>query len=176
MKTMLMAIGPLIPRLRRYARSLVRDSNNADDLVQDCLERAVSRWHQRRDEDARSWVFSILHNIAIDYLRQKQRRGRHLAIDNAAEESALAYAPPQEDAVRHAELVRAMGTLPEDQRAVILLVSIESLSYAEAAEVLKVPVGTVMSRLARGRERLRRSLEGESTDGMSGGARLRRIK
>jgi RNA polymerase sigma factor (sigma-70 family) len=177
MKAMLTAIGPLIPGLRRYARSLVRDSSSADDLVQDCLERAVNHWQQRREVDARSWIFSILHNIAVDHIRRKTRRGRHIAIEDADdEETALAYAPPQEEAVRHTELLRALDTLPEEQRAVLLLVAVESLSYAEAARVLKIPIGTVMSRLARARERLMCALEGDSDNGTSRGARLRRIK
>ena len=177
MKAMLAAIGPLIPALRRYARSLVRDGSNADDLVQDCLERAVSRWQQRREADARSWMFSILHNVAIDHIRRKERQGRHIPLQDAAdEESALAYAPPQEEAVRHTELLRALDTLPQEQRAVLLLIAVESVSYTEAAQVLKIPIGTVMSRLAGARERLRCALEGDSGNGASRGARLRRIK
>lgn len=177
MKAMIIAVGPLIPGLRRYARSLVRDSSSADDLVQDCLERAVNHWHQRREADVRSWIFSILHNVAIDHIRRKARQRPHIAMEDAVdEETTLAYAPPQEEAVRHTELLRALDTLPDEQRAVLLLIAVESLSYAEAAHVLKVPIGTVMSRLARARERLRCALEGDSGNSTGRGARLRRIK
>lgn len=158
MTAMTSLIEPLIPALRRYARALLRDRTAADDLVQDCLERAIGRWHQRRqDGDARTWIFTILHNLAINRLRQAQRRGRHVAIEDADPDS-VSHPPPQEDRIRHHDVVQALADLPEDQRAVLLLVAVEDLSYAEAAHVLDVPIGTVMSRLARGRERLRRAL------------------
>ncbi|MXP65349.1 sigma-70 family RNA polymerase sigma factor [Roseomonas sp. M0104] len=164
-------IEPLIPSLRRYARALLRDRSAADDLVQDGLERAVSRWHQRRqDGDARSWLFAIVHNLAANRLRQAARRGPHLPLE-AAGEAAPGLAPAQEAGLRHRDLLRALAGLPEEQRSVLLLVSVEDLSYAEAARVLGVPIGTVMSRLARGRERLRLAM-----DGAAGAAHLRRIK
>jgi RNA polymerase sigma-70 factor (ECF subfamily) len=150
---MTLLIEPLIPALRRYAHGLMRDRATADDLVQDCLERAITRWHQRReDNDPRSWIFTILHNLAVNRMRQRQRRGPHISIEDADED------------------------LPADQRALLLLISVEDLSYAEAADVLKVPIGTVMSRLARARERLRRAVEGESTKVTAPGAHLRRVK
>ena len=154
-------IEPLIPSLRRYARALLRDATAADDLVHDCLERAIGRWHQRRaDGDARTWMFAILHNLAINRLRQAARRGRHVALDDAG---AVAIARPatQEDQLRHGDLLRALAMLPDDQRSVLLLVSVEDLSYAEAARVLDVPIGTVMSRLSRARERLHRLMEAD---------------
>jgi RNA polymerase sigma-70 factor (ECF subfamily) len=176
MKAMLVAIGPLIPGLRRYARTLAGDSS-ADDLVQDCLERAVSHWQQRRETDARSWIFSILHNIVVDHLRRKARHGAQIAIrDVQGGQTTLADAPPLEGAVRHTELLRALDTLPDEQRAVLLLISVESVSYTEAARVLKIPIDTVKSRLAGARERLRCALEDGSGNGTSRGARLRRIK
>src|SRR5689334_8147030 len=85
MKDMLVQVEPLIPALRRYARALVRDRAAADDLVQDCLERAVSRWHQRRDGSVRAWLFTILHNLAVSQFRQAATRGRHMPIDDAGE-------------------------------------------------------------------------------------------
>jgi RNA polymerase sigma-70 factor (ECF subfamily) len=176
MKAMTLLIEPLIPALRRYAHGLMRDRATADDLVQDCLERAIGRWHQRReDNDTRSWIFTILHNLAINRMRQKQRRGPHIPLEDA-DEGSLALAPPQEERVRHDELMRALDGLPEDQRALLLLISVEDLSYAEAAIVLKIPIGTVMSRLARARERLRRDLEGESKGVAALGTHLRRVK
>src|ERR1700737_2709215 len=88
MKVMTLLIEPLIPALRRYAHGLMRDRATADDLVQDCLERAISRWHQRReDNDPRSWIFTILHNLAINRMRQKQRRGPHIPLEDADEDS-----------------------------------------------------------------------------------------
>jgi RNA polymerase sigma factor (sigma-70 family) len=162
-------LEPLIPALRRYARALLRDRSAADDLVQDGLERALARWHQRRaDGDARSWVFAILHNLAVNRMRQSARRGPHLPLD-AVEQPGLP--PVQEEGLRHGDLMRALAELPEEQRAVVLLVSVEDLSYAEAATVLGVPLGTVMSRLSRGRERLRQAMEGEAET-----PRLRRVK
>lgn len=156
MKDMILLIEPLIPALRRYARSLLRDRTAADDLVQDCLERAIRQWHQRRrDGDARTWIFTILHNLAINRLRQSARRGVHVSLEDTAE-SAFARPPGQEDGLCNEDLLKALQTLPEEQRAVLLLVSVEDLSYAEAAKVLDVPVGTVMSRLSRARERLLR--------------------
>jgi RNA polymerase sigma factor (sigma-70 family) len=176
MKAMLVAIGPLIPGLRRYARTLVRNSS-ADDLVQECLERAVSRWEQRRETDARSWIFSILQDIAVNHMRRMARNGPQIALGDAKDaQTTFADAPPLEGAVQHTELLRALDTLPDEQRAVLLLIAVESVSYTEAARVLKIPIGTVMSRLAAARERLRCALEGDSGNGTSRGTRLRRIK
>jgi RNA polymerase sigma-70 factor (ECF subfamily) len=169
---MVRLLEPMIPALRRYARALVRDRSAADDLVQDGLERALSRWHQRRpDGDTRSWVFTILHNLAVNRSRQAARRGAHLPLESLAEPGQPAL---QEDALRHRDLLRALDGLPEDQRSVLLLVSVEDLSYAEAATVLGVPLGTVMSRLARGRERLRQAMEGEAAPAEV--THLRRVK
>jgi RNA polymerase sigma factor (sigma-70 family) len=159
MKDMLLQVEPLIPALRRYARSLVRNRATADDLVQDCLERAVSRWHQRRDGDVRAWLFAILHNLAVDQFRKSATRGRHVAIDEASE-SEFGEAAAQEHRLIYKDVLNKLAKLPEDQRAVLLLVAVEDLSYANAAKVLNIPVGTVMSRLSRARERLQLELEG----------------
>ncbi|HEX4742299.1 MAG TPA: sigma-70 family RNA polymerase sigma factor [Caulobacteraceae bacterium] len=167
-------VEPLIPALRRYAGALLRDGDAADDLVQDCLERAISRWGQRRaDGDTRTWLFAILHNLAMSRLRREARRGAHLTLESA-DETALSQAPDQEHRLRHGELLRAVAALPEDQRSVLLLVSVEDLSYAETARVLGAPVGTVMSRLSRARERLRQAMMGESAPVAR--AHLRRVK
>lgn len=176
MNDILRLVEPLVPALRRYARALLHDATAADDLVQDCLERVISRWHQRRgDDEARAWVFAILHNLAVNRLRQTARRGAHLPLEDA-DSTALALAPTQEDVLMGRDIVDAVAMLPEDQRSVLLLVTVEDLSYSQAAEVLGIPIGTVMSRLARGRERLRQILGGEGGAVAPPGSHLRRIK
>ena len=152
-------IEPVIPSLRRCARTFVRDPGAADDLVQDTLERAIGRWHQRRsDADVRAWLFTILHNLAVSHLRRAARRGRELPLDDAGE-SVVAVPSTPEDALRHHDILTAVGQLPDEQRSVLLLVSIENVSYAEAAHILDIPIGTVMSRLARARARLLKLLD-----------------
>ncbi|WP_428031677.1 RNA polymerase sigma factor [Ancylobacter sp.] len=158
---MVRLIEPLIPALRRYARALMRERAAADDLVQDCLERAIGRWHQRRaDGDTRAWIFTILHNLAMTRLRRTARRPVHVALDDA-DAANLSQAGAQEEGLRHRELLAALAKLPDEQRTVLLLVTVEELSYAEAARVLEVPIGTVMSRLSRARERLARLISAE---------------
>ena len=152
-------VQPLIPALRRYARALLRDRDDADDLVQDALERAMARWHQRREAGSvRAWLFAILHNLAMDRLRRHARRGIAGPIEGVSE-AALSIPPDQEAAIRRGDILSLVALLPEEQRAVLLLIGVEELSYAEAAAVLGVPQGTVMSRLSRARERLRRMME-----------------
>lgn len=169
-------VEPLIPSLRRYARSLLRDQSAADDLVQDCLERVISRWHQRRtDGNARTWVFTILHNLAINRMKQTARRGVHVTVDDM-DEAAFATAPAQENRLHHRAVVDALSGLPEDQRSVLLLVSVEDLSYAETASILDVPIGTVMSRLSRARHRLAQILDERPDRLASTGTVLRRVK
>jgi RNA polymerase sigma factor (sigma-70 family) len=159
MDDMMHQVEPLIPSLRRYARALMRHRANADDLVQDCLERAVSRWYQRRDGDVRAWLFAILHNLAVNQFRQAASRGRHLAIDET-DEGSFGEAAAQEQKLIYRDVLKKLARLPEDQRTVLLLVAVEDLSYAEAAKVLGIPIGTVMSRLSRARERLQQEIEG----------------
>ncbi|TMV79290.1 sigma-70 family RNA polymerase sigma factor [Thioclava sp. BHET1] len=172
---MIRLIAPLIPALRRYARALLRDASAADDLVQDCLERVISRWHQRRGPELRGWAFTILHNLAVNRLRQRQRRGPHLPVEEV-EDPALTTPAPQESALYERDVMNALNTLPEDQRAVLLLISVEELSYGECAEVLGIPIGTVMSRLARGRERLRLRLESPPSSRRNDQPHLRSVK
>jgi RNA polymerase sigma-70 factor, ECF subfamily len=166
------AVAAEIPRLRRYARALLGDSSEADDLIQDTLERALARLDQWRDGDSpRKWLFSILHNLHVDGLRRKSRRPPHVGLDNlGADQSA-----PAADGVSGCDLDQALQLLTGDQREVVLLVGLEGLSYAETAQVLSVPIGTVMSRLARGRERLR-SLMDYGLDRQADHASLRRVK
>lgn len=178
MKELVAQVEPMVPALRRYARALLRDSDLGDDLVQDCLERVVRHWGQRRrDEDTRQWVFSIAHNLAVDYIKQQTRRGPHVAIEDM-EEREMARPATQEDRIRGNEILRFLEALPQEQRSIILLVSVEDMSYAEAAQTLGIPVGTVMSRLARGRERLLRLMDGEGAQRPEPGSSpvLRRLK
>jgi RNA polymerase sigma factor (sigma-70 family) len=167
-------IEPIIPALRRYARTFVRDAGAADDLVQDTLERAISRWHQRRvDGNPRTWLFTILHNLAVNHLRRARRR-QELPLDDA-NESDIMVSSTQEDALRHADVLAAVAQLPDDQRSVLLLVSVEDVSYADAARILDIPIGTVMSRLARARARLLKLVE-EQAKPVSDRPYLRRIQ
>ncbi|MBN8871236.1 MAG: sigma-70 family RNA polymerase sigma factor [Rhodospirillales bacterium] len=171
---MVQVLEPLIPALRRYARALLRDRTAADDLVQDCLERAIAHWNQRRaGGNSRSWVFTILHNLAMTELKRRAARSRDVGLEAA--EAWLPMPPGQEDGLNYRALLRALAALPEDQRAVVLLVSVEDLSYAEAAKVLNIPIGTVMSRLSRGRDRLLKSVN-ETSTASSDTPHLRRVK
>ncbi|MCE1235176.1 MAG: sigma-70 family RNA polymerase sigma factor [Hyphomicrobiales bacterium] len=151
-------LEPLIPALRRYARALVGDADAADDLVQDCLERALSRWWLRRaGDDPKPWLFTILRNLHIDRIRQTRRRGVAVEIDETNEPATTAE---QDHGLGVRDALAALDLLPEEQKASILLVGVEDLSYEEAARVLDVPVGTLMSRLSRGRQRLRALIDG----------------
>jgi RNA polymerase sigma-70 factor (ECF subfamily) len=178
MKDLITQVEPMIPAMRRYARALLRDTTLADDLVQDCLERVVGQWARKHPTDeTRQWAFAILHNLAIDAIRRRARRGVHLAIEDV-DEREMAVPGRQEDGLRHDDLLRALDALPPDQRSVVLLVSIEDMTYAEAASTLGVPVGTVMSRLSRGRERLQKAMNGERAAPPRAGVApaLRRLK
>lgn len=172
MNDMLLQVEPLIPALRRYARALVRNPAAADDLMQDCLERAVSRWHQRRDADARSWLFTILHNLAINQFRRAAVRGTHVTIDET-NENEFGQAAVQEQKLMYRDVLTKPARLPEDQHAVLLLVAVEDLSYADAAKVLNIPLGTVMSRLSRARERLQQDIDGPADDASTRVVQLR---
>jgi RNA polymerase sigma-70 factor, ECF subfamily len=151
-----------IPGLRRFARVLLRgDRERADDLVQDCLERALSRWHLRRAEgDLRGWLYTILYNRFLTDRHRERRRGVHDAL-MAIEGKLTGVDGGQEAAHAHRDLMRAFAELPEEQRYVLFLIGVEDLSYEETAHVLRVPIGTVMSRLSRGRKRLRRYMSGD---------------
>jgi RNA polymerase sigma-70 factor (ECF subfamily) len=141
-----------IPRLRRYARALTGDRSAADDLVQDTLERALSRFHLwRQGSDLRAWLFTIMHNVYVNQIRSRMRH-QHEALDQPAADAVRAHEP---DWAELRDIDDALAKLPDDQRAVVLLVGLEQFTYEEAARVLDIPLGTVMSRLSRGRERLR---------------------
>ena len=144
-----------IPRLRRYARALARDVVAADDLVQDCLARALGKLHLWQEgTDLRAWLFTILHNQYVNQVRRAVREGAAVGLSET--EPMLARAPHQGKRLELRDLERAIGKLPHEQRSVILLVGLEGMRYEEVAEILDVPVGTVRSRLSRGREALRR--------------------
>lgn len=164
-------LEPRIPALRRFAWALTRDDGVVDDLVQDCLERAINGWHLRRSEgDLKAWLFAILRNRFLGDLRRRKRRGTAVPLDDVAAAPSVAAEQDGRMAVR--DVLTALDALPEEQRSVLLLVGVEDLSYEQAARVLDVPVGTVMSRLSRGRERLRLLLE----TGSRGTALLRSVK
>lgn len=147
-----------IPRLRRYARALAGDSHRADDLVQDTLERALAKFYLwRRGSDLRAWLFTIMHNVFINQLKAR----RELALDDAVEDGL--QSAPQSDPLELRDLDAALMLLPVGQREVLLLVGLEQLSYAEVSKALGIPAGTVMSRLSRGRERLRALISGTAT-------------
>lgn len=155
-------IEATIPALRRFAWSLLRDQHAADDLVQDCLERALGHWHLRRpDGDLKAWLFTILHHTYISGRRRDARRSRLLGdLAGVADQATSPHAP--EAVVQLSQVLRHLDALSEEQRVALLLIGVEGLGYEEAARVLDVPVGTVMSRLSRGRERLRRQMEGSA--------------
>ena len=146
----------LLPRLRRFARALTRDAHDADDLVQIAVERALTRAAQLRpDAPLSSWMFGIVRNAWLDELRARGRRSRLFAPAESGEQVADASGGA------HADLLAvqdALARLPEEQRAAVALVLIEGLSYKEAAHIMEVPIGTLTSRLARGREALQAML------------------
>jgi RNA polymerase sigma factor (sigma-70 family) len=148
-----------IPRLRRYARVLTGDPTRADDLVQDTLARA---WEKRRlwraGSDLRAWLFTIMHNVHVNQLALVRRDAANVSIDADPGNPAwqLPVQPNQIDRVEILELAQQIGRLSGDQREVLLLAAVEELRYDEIAGVLSVPIGTVMSRLSRARDKLRR--------------------
>lgn len=146
-----------LPRLRRYARAMVGDRAVADDLVQDTLERGWSRLAQwRPGSDLRAWLFGIMHNLRVDQLRCQGPNTQPLG----EAESEAPMRATQSDRLEVNDLAAALARLPEEQRAVLLLVALEEMSYEQIASTLGIPLGTVMSRLSRGRERLRLMLDG----------------
>jgi RNA polymerase sigma-70 factor (ECF subfamily) len=149
-----------IPRLRRYARALTRDASRADDLVQSCLMRALAKQHLwQPGTDLRAWLFTLLHNQHVNDVRRSMREGVSVAIDDVApilttHSNALA-------SVELRDLEAAMARLPDEQRQVILLVGLEGLRYEEVSVILGIPIGTVRSRLSRGRDNLRSLMDME---------------
>jgi len=152
------AILAEIPRLRRYARALLRDREAADDLVQDSLERAFSRLDNWRSGDSpQRWLFTIMHNLFIDQKRRVVRR-EVLSLSQDVADSMVSP-PTQFESVVSREVFEALQAIAPERREALLLVAVEGLTYAEAATVLGIATGTVMSRIARAREELRASLD-----------------
>jgi len=150
-------IVPFIPNLRRYARALIGDREGADDLVQDTLERAWAKLHlYRRGTDLRAWLFTVMHNVHVNRVRAAR-------ITDPLEDEMpeLAQRAPQGDGLLVRDLDRAITRLPAEQRAVLLLVTLEEMSYEQVAGALGIPIGTVMSRLSRARDKLRAMMLGQ---------------
>ena len=149
-------VAALLPRLRRFARTIARHAADADDLVQITVERALVRLDQwQPDTRLESWMFTIMKNAWIDEVRARKRRGRVLAPEEAGANVGDGSADAQ---VTRISVDAAMARLPEEQRIAVALVLVEGLSYKEAAAVAEIPMGTLTSRLARGREALTRML------------------
>jgi len=148
-----------IPRLRRYARVLTGDAVRADDLVQDTLARA---WDKRRlwrtGSDLRAWLFTVMHNVHVNQLALARRDAANVSLDADPDNASwqISVRATQLDRVELLEVVEQMGRLPADQREVLLLAAVEEMRYEEIASVLSIPIGTVMSRLSRARDKLRR--------------------
>jgi len=146
-----------VPRLRRYARALAGNRDDADDLVQDTLERAWAKsalW--RGVADMRGWLFGIMHNLHVDGVRRPRLATQ--SIDDDTPEVAMA--PTQGERLAVLDLQAALDQLPVEQKEIVLLVALEDMAYADVAKALGIPIGTVMSRLSRGRERLRALMDG----------------
>ena len=148
-----------LPRLRRYARALSGSREDADDLVQDTLERAWAKsglW--QGVADMRAWLFSIMHNLHVDGVRRPKLHT--VAMDDDTPE--VPVAPTQGERLAVLDLQAALDRLPVEQKEILLLVALEDMAYADVAKALGIPIGTVMSRLSRGRERLRGLMEGRA--------------
>ncbi len=150
-------IEACIPALRRYALALLQGGQDADDLVHDTLLRALDNLQAHRgDSDVRPWLFTIMHNVFVSQWRRAKASPVSEPL-NEENEDVVSQPASQEDGLGWRDLVRAVNRLPHDQRCVLLLVCVEDMSYAEVARVLGLPIGTVMSRLARAREKLRQA-------------------
>jgi RNA polymerase sigma-70 factor (ECF subfamily) len=151
------ALVQWIPRLRRYARALTGDAAAADDLVQDTLARAMEKFSLwKQDSDLRAWLFTIMHNVFVNQVRSRERQTMQ-AIDQA-ELEAFADRPQMDGVIQ--DLAQCLQQVSFEQREVLLLVGLEEMSYEDVAEALGIPVGTVMSRLSRGRQRLLQLMNG----------------
>jgi RNA polymerase sigma-70 factor (ECF subfamily) len=155
-----------VPRLRRYARTLTYNRDLADDLVQDTLERALSRTERfQAGTDLRAWLFTIMHNLFVNQMRQVSRWAAHVSVGNdSVSENEFEVRASLTRTLEVRDLDYALQRLPAEQRVVVLLVGLEEMSYADVALALEIPIGTVMSRLSRGRKRLRALMTGAQPD------------
>jgi RNA polymerase sigma-70 factor, ECF subfamily len=152
-----------IPRLRRYATALTHDLARGDDLVQSCLVRAIAKQHLwQPGTDLRAWLFTILHNQHVNDVRRSIRERVSVEVEDVA--PVLTVLSNAEDSLQLRDLERAIAMLPEEQRQVVLLVGLEGMGYEEVAAILGIPIGTVRSRLSRGRETLRRLMDKKGKD------------
>lgn len=158
-----------IPALRRYARLLTGDATRADDLVQDTLERACVKWTLwQQGSMLRSWLLSLMHNLHLNQLRDWRHDDGHATLDGIPEPAH----DPTAQAGTRMDLHQALAELPGPMREVLLLVTVEEYTYAEVARMLGVPIGTVMSRLHRARERLREIMEAQTAERPAAGLQL----
>ena len=147
-----------IPRLRRYARALTRNTERADDLVQDTLVRAIAKQHLwQAGTNLRAWLFTLMHNQNVNDVRHSIREGQNIDVEEMSNVLAATTDPTASRQLY--ELNRALSQLTQEQRQTIMLVGLEEFSYEETAAILNVPVGTVRSRLSRGRDQLRRLMD-----------------
>jgi RNA polymerase sigma-70 factor (ECF subfamily) len=152
-------IAAEIPRLRRYARALLRHRDRADDLVQDTILRALEKNHlYERGTNLRAWLFSMMHNQYVNSVRRSARRGQTIVVEKVPLWSPAA----QIASLELRDLENAIARLPEEQREALLLNGLEGMKYEEIAEICNVPIGTVRSRISRGRQALRQMIEGEN--------------
>lgn len=160
-----------IPSLRRYARALVGGQReDADDLVQDTLERAYAKWHMwHLGGKLRPWLFSIMHNLFLNQIALLKNRVGFVSLDDVAEINVISNPDGRLEAM---DLIQAVSLLPENLRTVLLLVTLEDFSYADTAKILDIPIGTVMSRLARARQQLRGMMQGTLQSANLGGLKV----
>jgi RNA polymerase sigma-70 factor (ECF subfamily) len=155
-------IGEIVPQLRRYASALCRDPVAAKDLVQESIARALKKSHLfNSGTNLRAWVFTIMHNLNISDVRRRKFMGSPIDSDIAA--ATLSVPPMQELSLEVNALIKAMKGIPEKQRVAVLMVGVDGVSYERASEHLKIPVGTVKSRVSRGRDALRLAMEGKES-------------
>ena len=163
-------IAEQIPRLRRYAWALVRDASRADDLVQDTLARAIAKAHLwQPGTNLLAWLFTLMHNQNVNTVRRALREGTTIDVEQCS--ATLIATTDPEGSCKLRELDRAISRLPKEQRQVLLLVGLEGIAYDDAASILRIPVGTVRSRLSRARDTLRRLLDLGESAGTSSAAR-----
>jgi RNA polymerase sigma-70 factor (ECF subfamily) len=170
-------LAAVIPRLRRYALVLTGNPARGDDLVQDTLTRAWDkRSYWRAGSDLRAWLFTIMHNVFVNQLAGARRDAANVSLDAEGENGTAFQVPTVDDPTRRIELQEVMGwirRLPAEQREVLMRVAVEGMRYEEVAVALGIPVGTVMSRLSRAREKLKRMSEQQAVAPEAAGERGR---